>query len=100
MRFMPALAISSPEAIVNTLLLEVTSPATVPVPFQFPPVAASVPLIVPPERLMSPLPVTVALPPIRPAPASVAAVPTATLLAEASELLTVSVPPLMAVGPV
>src|SRR4029077_20418649 len=91
--FTPLLAIKvAPLPIVSALLLAVTSPATVPVPFQLPPTEFSVTPMVPPERLIAPLPERTALPPTLPEPASVAAL-TETVLAEDSEPLTASVPP-------
>ena len=54
----------------KTLLLQVTRPATVPVPCQSQPAAANVPPIEPAEKLITP-PATETLPVMRADPASV-----------------------------
>ena len=89
----------APAPMVRVPLLEVTNPVTAPVPFQLPPVTPSAPAMVPPARLMLPLPVSVALPLIVPLPASVPLVPIMTGLAAASEPLTCKVPPVIVVAP-
>src|SRR5438477_96108 len=78
-----------------------TAPVALPWPFQLPPVAPRVPAIVPvEEKLMMPLPLTVALPLTVPEPLRVPAVATLTMLAAAVEPVRASVPELMLVGPV
>ena len=90
----------SPLPMVKVLLLEVMAPVTVPVPFQLPPVTPKVPLIVPADMAMTPLPVNVALPLTVPEPLKVPAVATPTVLPDAMEPLTCNVPVLIVVAPV
>ena len=99
--FKPPLAVRlAPLPIVNVPLLEVTTPVTVPVPFQLPPVTPKVPLIRPDDMLIIPLPVKVALPLTVPEPVNVPAVATATVLPDAVEPSNCNVPAVMVVAPV
>src|ERR1035437_9713973 len=91
----------APEPMVNVPLLDVTSPVTLPDPFQLPPVTPSVPPMLPVlPKLITPLPVNVALPFTVPAPDKLPAVPTPTVLPDASEPSTCNVPPVTVVPPV
>ena len=99
--FMPPLAVRvAPLPIVKFPLLDVTAPVTVPLPFQLPPVTSSVPAMVPEDLLMMPLPVSVALPFTVPLPDRVPAVPMATVLADAVDPSSCSVPVETVVEPV
>ena len=86
--------------IVNVPLLEETAPVTVPEPFQLPPVTPKVPLMVPDDMLITPLPVNVALPLTVPEPVNVPAVATATVEPDAMEPFNCKVPAVMVVAPV
>ena len=78
----------------------VTTPSTVPVPVQLPPVTVRVLASVPEFRSIVPFPVKVALPLIVPMPASVPMLAATTVLPAASEPSTFKVPAFTLVAPV
>ena len=100
MTFNPPCAVRfAPLPMVKAPLLDVTAPVTEPLPFQLPPVTPSVPAIAPEDLLMMPPPVSVALPLTVPLPVSVPAVPMETVLADAVDPSSCSVPVLIVVVP-